>query len=240
MWNQCLKIRNCHIYDFKKQINKKNPLSLASLKKSENLATVTSQSVMMTISWCWEAAAPFRQDVSSLSPCPTPPSCMTPGCSSHSHYLPWPCGHLSSRSWGWMIVRALACSCVYWISITSMAISTKIKAKILSLKSSWVYEHLSHKCSTHFKCWGQESFFCFFMKKEGVKPLAKQTRFPFRQMPYCTSWESLGIFSTSFCSFLTLGKRVRLNFLTTLKCPNQWEKWHVSLLDLGISYDLKP
>lgn len=45
-------------------------MALASLKKSENPATFTSQSMMTTVSWFLEAAAPFRQDMSSLSPCP--------------------------------------------------------------------------------------------------------------------------------------------------------------------------
>lgn len=170
----------------------------------------------MTISRCWETAAGFSQNMSSLSPGPYQPLLYDSGPSPLIHITAWPWSHLSSRSGGEMTVKALAIPIIYWISITSMAISTKIKANIFSLKSSSVYEHLSHKFSAHVKFWGQEPL--FFLNKEGVKPPTKQTRFPFQQVPYWASWESLEMFSASFCFFLTLGNRVRLDFLNP---------WHV-------------
>lgn len=73
------------------------------------------------------------------------------------------------------LLKPLPVPIVYWISIRFMTLSTKIKAKILSLKSSsWVYEHLSHKRSAHIKCWSQE---LFSHEQRCVKPPAKQTGF---------------------------------------------------------------
>ena len=143
----------------------------------------------MTISRCWETAAGFSQDVSSLSPGPHHPLLYDSG--------PSPLIHRTCLDPG-----------AIWVQDPE----ARWLLRPLLFPSS-VYEHLSHKFSAHIKFWGQEPFFFFFMNKEGVKPPTKQTRFPFQQVPHWASWESLGMFSISFCFFLTLGNRVRLDFV---------------------------
>lgn len=139
-------------------------MSQAPLKKLENLATFTSQSIPATTSWCREASAPFRQNTPSLSPCPHHAlswllalsvlhvTCLDP-------VTVWVQDPEARELW-----RALPVPTLAWLSISLTAISTKIKAKILSSKSPWVYEHPKHKRSAHDQCWAQELFFSWIKK----------------------------------------------------------------------------
>ena len=83
-----------------------------------------------------------------------------------------------------MTVKALAIPIIYWISITSMAISTKIKANILSLNHPQFMNISATNFLLTLSSGVRSHFFFFFMNKEGVKPPTKQTRFPFQQVPH--------------------------------------------------------
>ena len=131
-----------------------------------------------------------------------------------------------------MTVKALGIPIIYWISITSMAISTKIKANTLSLKSSSVYEHLSHKCSIHVKCWGQEPYFFFHEQRrcEGSNQANKIS------LPTNAVLSFMGITRNVHLILLCLshfGEQGKVGLPEPLTCPNQgvvskndlWDFW---------------
>lgn len=120
------------------------------------------------------------------------------------------------------LLKPLPIPIVYWISIIFMAISTKIKAKILSSKSSWAYEHLSCKCSVHVKCWGQEPF---FSRTKVCKAPSQANRFSSQKVLCGAAKESsLGLPSESFLFLSHFWQQGKIVLSDLLEARKSWAK----------------
>ena len=119
-----------------------------------------------------------------------------------------------------MTVKALAIPIIYWISITSMAISTKIKANILSLN----HPQFMNISATNFLLTlssGVRSHFFFFHEQRGCEASNQANKI---SLPTSATLSFMGITRNVLHIFLFLphfGEQGKVGLCEALMCPNQ-------------------